>query len=59
MDAPSGVQDSATVCVNRYVSNNMRFMFNWIAGRVEKNDTAGTYTSARYNAFALRSQYAF
>lgn len=59
MDVLGGVQDSATVGVNWYVNSNMRFMFNWITGRVEKNNIAGTDTGARYNAFAVRSQYAF
>jgi hypothetical protein len=37
----------------------MRFMLNWINGRVEKRNVAGVDTGAKYNAVAMRAQVAF
>jgi phosphate-selective porin OprO and OprP len=47
--------------VNWYVNNNMRFMFNWIHGTVDKFATAGSSVNsgADYDVFAMRTQVAW
>jgi phosphate-selective porin OprO/OprP len=54
-----GELKSTTVGLNWYVNQNMRFLFNWINGAVDKTNTAGLDTGARYNVFAMRTQVAF
>jgi len=54
-----GKQSNLTLGLNWYVNENMRFMLNWINGRVEKRNVAGVDTGASYNAVAMRAQVAF
>jgi phosphate-selective porin OprO and OprP len=54
-----GELKNTTVGVNWYVNNNMRFMFNWIHGTVDKFNTAGVNTGADYDVFAMRTQVAW
>ncbi|MCX7320931.1 MAG: porin, partial [Hyphomicrobiales bacterium] len=54
-----GEMKSTTVGLNWYVNQNMRFMFNWINGTVDKTSSAGLDTGAGYNVFAMRTQVAF
>jgi len=54
-----GELKNTTVGVNWYVNQNMRFMFNWIHGEVEKSTVAGVNTGADYDVFAMRTQVAF
>jgi phosphate-selective porin OprO/OprP len=54
-----GKQSNLTVGLNWYVNENMRFMLNWVNGRVEKRNVAGVDTGAKYNAIAMRAQVAF
>ena len=54
-----GEQENVTVGLNWYLNNNMRLMFNWIHGTVEKTDVAGLDLGAEYDAFAMRTQFAF
>ncbi|QUS40418.1 porin [Tardiphaga alba] len=59
LDIRGGELKSTTVGLNWYVNNNMRFMFNWIHGTVDKFNTAGTNTGADYDVFAMRTQVAW
>lgn len=56
-----GELNSTTVGLNWYVNQNMRFMFNWIHGTVDKFAVAtpNTNTGADYDVFAMRTQVAF
>lgn len=54
-----GELKNTTVGLNWYVNQNMRFMFNWINGRVDKVNAAGLDAGASYNVFAMRTQVAF
>jgi len=54
-----GELNNTTVGLNWYVNQNMRFMFNWIHGKVEKTTTANVNTGADYDVFAMRTQVAF
>lgn len=52
---------NTTVGVNWYVNENMRFMFNWIHGKVAKSAAppANTDIGASYDVFAMRTQVYF
>lgn len=54
-----GELQNTTVGLNWYVNNNMRFMFNWIRGKVDKVNAANVDTGASYDVFAMRTQVAF
>ena len=54
-----GKQENITVGLNWYVNNNMRMMFNWIHGTVQKTNLAGADRGAKYDAFAMRTQFTF
>ncbi len=55
-----GELKNTTVGVNWYVNQNMRFMFNWIHGTVDKFAVnSNVNTGADYDAFAMRTQVAF
>ncbi len=64
LDDPSGVvfggrQENITVGLNWYVNRNMRFMFNYVHGEVEKRTAGGVDIGAEYDAVAMRAQVAF
>jgi len=54
-----GKQENVTVGLNWYLNENMRMMFNWIHGTVQKTNLAGVDRGAKYDAFAMRTQFAF
>jgi phosphate-selective porin OprO and OprP len=54
-----GIQRNLTAGVNWYVSNNVRFMFNYIHGEVERFNAGGINIGAEYDVFATRMQVAF
>ncbi len=54
-----GTQENITVGLNWYLNENMRMMFNWIHGTVQKTNLAGADRGAKYDAFAMRTQFAF
>ncbi len=54
-----GVQRNITAGVNWYPTRNIRFMFNWIHGEVERFNAANVNLGAEYDVFATRMQLAF
>jgi len=54
-----GVQRNITLGVNWYPTQNIRFMFNWIHGEVERFNAANVNLGAEYDVFATRMQIAF
>lgn len=54
-----GIQRNMTLGLNWYVSQNTRFMFNWIHGEVERFNAANVNLGAEYDVFATRMQIAF
>jgi len=55
-----GELKNTTVGLNWYVNQNMRFMFNWIHGTVDKFAVnSAVNTGADYDVFAMRTQVAF
>jgi phosphate-selective porin OprO/OprP len=54
-----GEEKSTTVGANWYVNQNVRFMFNWVHGQVDKRSLANADIGAHYDAFAMRTQVAF
>lgn len=56
-----GKQTVYTAGVNWYVNENMRFMFNYLHGEIDKRITgaAGTPSGATFDAVAMRTQVAF
>ncbi|YBW38145.1 porin [Nitrobacter sp. TKz-YC01] len=54
-----GKQDNITVGLNWYLNDNMRVMFNWIHGTVAKTNLANQDLGAKWDAYAIRTQWAF
>lgn len=54
-----GVQRNITLGLNWYPTQNIRFMFNWIHGEVERFNAANVNLGAEYDVFATRMQIAF
>lgn len=54
-----GKLTNTTVGLNWYATQNVRFMFNWIHGKVEKANVANADIGAHYDVFAMRTQFAF
>lgn len=54
-----GIQRNMTVGLNWYPNQNVRFMFNWIHGEVERFNAGGVDLGAEYDVFATRMQVAF
>jgi phosphate-selective porin OprO/OprP len=54
-----GIQRNTTLGLNWYPSQNIRFMFNWIHGEVERFNAANVNIGAEYDVFATRMQIAF
>jgi phosphate-selective porin OprO/OprP len=54
-----GELKSSTVGVNWYVNTNVRFMFNWIHGQVDKATAASLDIGAKYDVYTMRTQVAF
>jgi phosphate-selective porin OprO/OprP len=48
-----------TLGVNWYATENIRFMFNWINGKVDKRNAANVDIGGKYDVFAGRMQFAF
>jgi phosphate-selective porin OprO/OprP len=48
-----------SLAVNWYVNTNVRLMFDWIHGRVDKSSLAGVDLGAHYDVFAARTQIYF
>ena len=62
LDLPAvrgGVLSNTTLGLNWYPNENMRFMFNWIHGKVDKSDVLARDLGASYDVYAVRSQFAF
>ncbi len=58
---PGGKQQVATIGLNWYVNRNMRFMLDYLHGKIDKTDTTKTPSDvgAKFDAVALRTQFAF
>lgn len=54
-----GTQKNITLGLNWYLNENMRVMFNWIHGQVDKTNIAGVDRGGKYDVFAMRTQFAF
>jgi phosphate-selective porin OprO/OprP len=54
-----GKQENVTVGLNWYPNDNMRVMFNWIHGNMGKTNLANQDLGAKWDAFAMRTQWAF
>ena len=59
LNVVGGELRNTTVAVNWYVNQNMRFMFDWIHGKVDKTTAANANIGASYDVFAMRTQVAF
>ncbi len=58
-DILGGRQENITLGLNWYVNSNMRFMLNYINGKVDKRTGGGDDIGARYQAVGARAQIAF
>ena len=54
-----GEMKNTTVGLNWYVNSNMRFMFNWVHGQVDKTTAANLDIGAKYDVYSMRTQVAF
>ncbi|MDR6302670.1 phosphate-selective porin OprO/OprP [Nitrobacter vulgaris] len=54
-----GKQNNVTVGLNWYLNDNMRVMFNWIHGTIAKSNLPGQDLGAKWDAYAMRTQWAF
>jgi phosphate-selective porin OprO/OprP len=54
-----GTQRNTTLGLNWYPNQNIRFMFNWVHGEVERFNAANVNLGAEYDVFATRMQIAF
>ena len=58
-DILGGRQENVTVGLNWYVNRNIRFMLNYINGKVDKRSAGGDDIGAKYQAVGGRAQIAF
>ncbi|MDR6306728.1 phosphate-selective porin [Nitrobacter vulgaris] len=54
-----GKQNNVTVGLNWYLNDNMRVMFNWIHGTIAKSNLPSQDLGAKWDAYAMRTQWAF
>ena len=54
-----GELKSTTVGLNWYVNPNIRFMFDWVHGQVDKNTTLAADIGAHYDVYSMRTQVAW
>jgi phosphate-selective porin OprO/OprP len=54
-----GELKSTTVALNWYVNPNIRFMFDWVHGQVDKNTALNADIGAHYDVYSMRTQVAW
>jgi phosphate-selective porin OprO/OprP len=54
-----GELKNTTLGLNWYVNTNIRFMFNWVHGQVDKATAANLDIGAKYDVYSMRTQVAF
>ncbi|MDB5619265.1 porin [Tardiphaga sp.] len=54
-----GELKNTTVGLNWYVNSNVRFMFDWVHGQVDKATAANLDIGAHYDVYSMRTQVAF
>ena len=54
-----GELKNTTVGLNWYVNPNIRFMFNWVHGQVDKNTALNADIGAKYDVYTMRTQVAW
>ncbi len=54
-----GELKNTTLGLNWYVNPNIRFMFNWVHGQVDKNTALNADIGAHYDVYSMRTQVAW
>jgi phosphate-selective porin OprO/OprP len=58
-DVFGGELKSTTVALNWYVNPNIRFMFDWVHGQVDKSTALNADIGAHYDVYSMRTQVAW